>query len=184
MKTPFSFLALILLCLFAQNSLAGTSPADSTKRIPRFSKSEIGKSGAYAYFPNPNPEIDVTYSEDSSQVYTYEERIGEHNFALIHVKISIPLEDSLTEIQTLLSYLDFLKEQFSVTQSAGYGMGHTLEDSPETQGLIDYWEDADGLQYAIKAWVNKNYITVFLIYGQDEYPIYNVQQMYFNGIRY
>jgi hypothetical protein len=152
--------------------------------VPRFYKSKIGKSTCSAYFPVENPQFDITYSEDKSVVTTWDSLIGTHSFAMIHVQLSEPFTDSLERQNVLVSYLDFLKTNFNVTGSAGYGFGHTLSSDPQTQGLIDFWQDDEGTEYSVKAWVNANFITIYFVYGKGEYEYYTVKDLFFNGLRY
>ena len=89
--------------------------------VPRFAKYELG-GGMKAYFPS-KPEVERTLSEDSSDVYTSEVAWKEFFFSTIAVKFSEPFADE--DLEPLAeSYLDFLKGQFGVTESAGYGQGH------------------------------------------------------------
>ncbi len=152
--------------------------------VPRFTKSKIGNSDCYAYFPTQNPIINVSYSEDSSAIYTYEEYIGNHTFSLIQVDFSEAINDSLEQQTILISYLEYLKQQFDIAQYAGYGYGHSLESNPKTHGVIDYWEDSNKTQFAVKAWANSKHITVFFIFGKEEYPYLTVSDLFFDGIRY
>lgn len=153
---------------------------------PRLSKMPIGNSGCSAYFPSGMPAFEASKSEDSSDVYTSEMEVGEYRFGCIAVKFAAPFTDSSPEEMEdlLVSYLDFLKEQFGVTSSVGYGKGHLQDGHPEVRGVIDYWEDADKTQFAVKGWVNQQYLGIMFIYGATEYPIFNVQQLYLDGFRF
>jgi hypothetical protein len=149
--------------------------------VPRFSKVELG-AGMQAYFPS-KPEVERTLSQDSSDVYTGEVAWKEFFFSTIAVKFSAPFADE--ELEPLAeSYLDFLKGQFGVTGSAGYGRGHTLESNPKAKGIIDYWEDGEKNQYSVKVWIDPNYMGVMVIYGPKEFPNFNVAQLFLNGFRF
>jgi hypothetical protein len=149
--------------------------------VPRFSKVELG-AGMKAYFPS-KPEVERTLSADSSHVYTCEVAWKEFFFSTIAVKFSQSLTDEDLELLAE-SYLDFLKGQFGVTGSAGYGRGHTLESNPKAKGIIDYWEDGDKNQYSVKAWVDPNCMGVMILYGPKEFPNFNVAQLFLNGFRF
>lgn len=169
----------ILIALFTLVTLAWS------QAVPRFAKYDVAETGCKVYLPADPGDFEMTMSEDKSEVYTAEVTHNDYNFAVIVVKLSEPLEDDNAVKEDLLtSYLDFLQEQFSVTGSAGYGKGHTLDSAPKAIGVIDYWEDAEGLQYAIKGWCDGNYLAVLMLYGADEYPIFNVQEMFLNGFRF
>jgi len=154
--------------------------------VPRLSKMPIGESGCSAYFPSGMPAFEASKSEDGADVYTSEMEVGEYRFGCIAVKFSEPFSDSSPEEleELLISYMDYLKEQFGITSSAGYGKGHLQEGLPDVRGVLDYWQDAEKTQFAIKGWVNQHYLGIMFVYGATEYPIFNVQQMYLDGFRF
>ncbi len=84
----------------------------------------------------------------------------------------------------LIGYMAYLHEQFGITEAVGVGKGHTLESAPGARGVIDYWKDADGVQYAVKGWVNQQALGILMVYGLTEYPHFNLQQLYLDGFRF
>lgn len=153
--------------------------------VPRLAKYTVGTTGCAVYLPSDPGEFEMSLSEDDSQIFTGESKHGDHFFAVIVVQLSEPIGDAEEDKYDMMTaYLDFLQEQFSVTGAAGYGKGHTLESAPKAVGVIDYWEDAEGTQYAIKSWCDGNFLSVLLLYGPEDYPIYNVQDMFLNGFRF
>lgn len=175
MKKLIAILPLLFSVMFA-----------AAQDVPRFAKYSVGESGCSLYLPGDPGEFEMTYSEDGSAVYTGEVTHGDFNFAVICVqfKEDISGESDEAQVELLTGYMDFLQGQFGVTGSAGYGKGHTLEDYPDAKGVIDYWEDAEGLQYAVKGWVDDHFIAVLLLYGEKEYPYFNAQQMFLDGFRF
>jgi hypothetical protein len=153
--------------------------------VPRFAKYDIGETGCKVYLPSDPGDFEKSLSEDNSEVYTGESEHEGFKFAVILVKFSEPIGNE-TEVKNdmMTSYLDFLQTQFGVTESTGYGLGHTLESAPDAVGVIDYWVDSDGIEYAIKSWCDGDYLAVLLLYGVGEYPIFNVQQMFLDGFRF
>ncbi len=153
-------------------------------QVPRFEKHQVGTTGVSLYCP-ATPEFDLSYSEDSSAVYTTDMEVDSFYFSAIVVEFSAAIGDDKTANEELLiTYLDFLQNQFAITGNAGYGKGHTLEQYPDVVGVIDYWQDADSTQYSITGWINSKYLVVLLIYGPSTYPIYNVAELYFKGVRF
>lgn len=163
-----------------------TAQTTSTVKVPRLSKMAIGQSGCAAYFPEGMPEFELSKSEDGSDVYTSEVEVDGFLFGCIAVKFGETFTDSSPEDMEalLISYMEFLQGNFGVTASAGVGKGHTLESAPDARGVIDYWEDAAGVQYAVKGWVNQQALGIMVIYGPKEYPHFNLQQMYLDGFRF
>ncbi|MBK8558079.1 MAG: hypothetical protein IPL65_21095 [Lewinellaceae bacterium] len=153
---------------------------------PRFVKTAVGETGCFAYLPQDMPEFEMNPSEDGAEVYTAEVTVGDFAYSCIGVKFSEPFSDSSPDdMEALLeSYLDFLKDAFEIEGSAGYGHGHTLEAYPDARGLLDYWRDADGLEYSIMGWANQSNLGVLIIYGKTEYPSVSAANMYLNGWRF
>jgi hypothetical protein len=173
MKLPL-LLALLSLATIARS-----------QDIPQFAKYQVAGTGCHVYLPGDPGEFELSLSEDSSEIYIGEVSHNDFFFAVIAVKFSEPLgTDKLVNEDLTMSYLDFLQEQFGVVAAAGYGTGHTLESAPAAIGVIDYWEDVDGLQYAVKAWCDGNYLAVLLLYGPDQYPHFGAQEMFLNGFRF
>lgn len=155
---------------------------------PRFNKTAIRNSGCFAYLPKGITEtkFDLTYSPDSSVVYSAEIESGGFKYGVILVKLNSTSESSSKEEKEhlLISYLDFLKVNFEVQKSAGYGKGHTLSSEPEALGVIDYWEDKDGFKWAVKGWASNDKIAVMLVSGKQDYPDVNVLNLFLDGIRF
>jgi hypothetical protein len=177
---------LAILFLFFSIPLFSIAQSNNGTQLPRLTKMPIGQSGCSAYFPKGMPEFELSKSEDGSDVYTSEAEVEGFYFACITVKFLEPFSDAAPqELENLLiSYLDFLQSQFSVTEAAGAGKGNTLESSPNARGVIDYWQDAEDTHYVVKGWVNPRALGIMLIYGLTDYPHYNLQQMYLDGFRF
>lgn len=176
-------LIFLILPLFLVGTLRAQS-ADFTP--PRLVKTAIGASGCHAYLPD-DAEIafDVSYSPDSSVVYTGDFASGDFHYAVIVVKLNNMVLETLEEKQAMLtSYLDFLQSEFSITESAGYGMGHTLTAYPDATGVLDYWEDADLDEWTVKAWADGSTMAVMAVYGATDYPSYSALEVYLNGFRF
>ncbi len=156
--------------------------------VPRLSKFSVAQTGCSVYFPGDPGAFERSLSQDSSEVYTGEVEHGDFFFALILVNFTDATAEGFKTKEdkelVMENYLDFLQEQFGITEAAGYGRGHTLESAPDAAGVIDYWEDAEKTQYAVKSWCNGRFLSVLLLYGAKEYPHFNVQQMFLNGFRF
>ena len=152
----------------------------------RFSKYAIGNSGCKAYFPQNPGKPDVSYSPDSAKIYTIDVENtawGKYNFGLIIADLPhVDLKDN--EEMMLMSYLDFLKTQFSIVEAAGYGKGHSLPSHPTARGVLDYWKDKTGDDWVVKGWVAEQTLVVMFIYGKPAFTNTNIQELYFNGFRF
>lgn len=158
--------------------------AEDKEPVPRFERVDLGTTGLSAYMPRGFPPFDVTTSQDGSTVHSGELRLGGFTFACIALRLKEPLGADDDREGMLVSYLDFLKTTFGVTQSAGYGRGHTVDSEPLARGVIDYWDDADKVHYAVKGWVTLTHLAVLMVYGPGDYPYLTAQQAYLDGIRF
>ena len=163
-----------------------SAQSEETVKVPRLSKMDIGQSGCAAYFPEGMPDFELSKSEDGADVYTSDMEVDGFRFACITVKFTEPFTDSEPDEleELLIGYLEYLQTQFEITSSAGVGLGHTLESAPDARGVLDYWEDGEGTQYAVKGWINQKAIGIMISYGPGEYPHFNLQQMYLDSFRF
>ncbi|QEC66272.1 hypothetical protein FRZ67_02720 [Panacibacter ginsenosidivorans] len=131
-------------------------------------KYDIGNSGCKAYFFCDPGNAVKSYSEDSSAIYTMECNADNIHYGLICVQYN----DAVLPVQDpeglMLQYLDYLKQQFNITESAGYGKGHTMRSNEKATGVIDYWKDKDGAEWKIKSWTDGNFIGFMYVYKDGE----------------
>ena len=153
-------------------------------QTPRFVKYPVLESEALIYMP-AEPTFDKSYSEDSSEVYTCQVDFGNAQYGAIIVKIKEALgSDTIAWEELLLSYMEFLSSSaFMLTNVMEPGYGHTLESHPAARGILMYGEDTDKKQYAIKGWVDENFIAVLYVSSMEEMN-YNFQNLYLNGFRF
>lgn len=158
--------------------------AQTTKQVPRLEKTPIENSGCFAYLPKSVKPIEFqkSKSEDGADIYTAEVKNGDHVFSIIFVNLGFTIDNKPQQEELLISYMDHLKESFEIVESAGYGKGHTLKNFPKAVGVLDYWEDEQGEKYVVKSWQNDTYLAVMMLSGAKEYPYFNVQEMFLNGI--
>jgi len=169
-RYPVLFIILFLLPLFmaAQES---------------FRKYPIGESGCSAYFPVDPGQADLSFSPDSSRVYTLECSDSEgRTFSIIVIGLSLDLGSDDIE-PMLTSYLDYLQEQFQVTGAAGYGTGHSLSTHPGSRGVIDYWStEEDDIEVA--AYGINNTLAVMMVFSGKGKETGTLGQVFFNGFRF
>lgn len=152
-----TLLLLLLACL-------GTSFTQSLKKYA------IGASGCQAYFYCDPGTFEMTYSEDSSKVYSAECTNDGTGYGVVCVKLSEALTDLTAAEDLLVTYLDYLKTNFKITSSAGYGKGHRLKDREDTRGIIDYWTDKEKDNWKIKGWTDGKFIAVLYAYNKKDIP--------------
>jgi len=122
-------------------------------------------------------------SQDSSLVFESECNKDGLNYGVIGIKLRGAIGDLDQAQETLIRYLDYLKTNFKITKSAGYGKGHRLNNNENTRGIIDYWEDNDKNNWKVKGWTNGKYIAVLYGYSAKELPE-SILNVYLDGFRF
>ncbi len=175
---------LILLPLLV--CLTFSLKAQDKPKVPHMVKRTIDNTPCTAFFPDDeDPNFELSYSPDSSKVYTGEVLSGNHHFSVILIEFNdMELQNKEEKETILVNYLDYLQETFNIENAAGYGKGHTMESDSEAVGVIDYWQDVDSDLWVVKAWANKNYLAVMMLYGPEEYPYFNLQQLFLDSFRF
>jgi hypothetical protein len=166
-----AFMACILLAL-------SSTQAQSLKKYP------IGNSGCSVYMYCDPGEFEISYSQDSATIFSSECEKKPLNYSVICVKLREPVAAGDDAEGLLISYLDYLKTAFHIKSSAGYGKGHTLEKKPEARGVIDYWNDADGVAWKVKGWTDGKFIAVLAVYGKGKVDITPKEDLFLNGFRF
>ncbi len=161
-------------------------PTPTTPKAPRFSKTAIGACGCSIYAPPFLVVAESTRSEDRSEVWTAETQVDGWVYGVIAVKFETPFTGAApADLEGLLvGYLDFLKGQLGIVAGAGVGRGHSHSENAKALGVIDYWTDKDGDQWAVKGWIDEGRLAVLFIAGKGEYPWLNAQQLYLDGFRF
>ncbi len=159
----------------------------AAQTAPRFVKTPIGNSGCSLYLPGKADPVDISYSPDSSVVYTIESldsTTGKYfHFGAILVELN-GVDLAGTEEEMLVNYMDYLQGAFEIEEAAGYGKGHTLSTHPSAKGILDYWTDIDEDEWTVKGWAAESTLFVMFVYGPEVYPNYNIVETFFNGARF
>lgn len=152
--------------------------------VPRFMKYSVLETGCSYYLPD-SIDFELALSEDGAKVITGEVLFGDYYFSTITVEFVEGTILSEEDKSILLeSYLEYLMTSYDITESAGFGRGHTLDSAPSAIGIIDYWVDSEGTQFAVKGWCNETHLAVLCIYGSEAYPHFNAQQIFLDGFRF
>jgi hypothetical protein len=145
-------------------------------------KYAISNTGCAAYFYCNPGTFELSYSDDSSKVYTAECENAEVSYGVIGVELKEPNNNMAASEDLLISYLDYLKTAFKITSSAGYGKGHRLKNREDTRGVIDYWTDEEKNNWKIKGWTDGKFIAVMYAYSKKELPDSRVN-LFLDGFR-
>ena len=153
---------------------------------PSFRKYPVESTGCFLYLLSPPGEWTIEKSEDGSNVYTHSQEVGNFSYEIIAVKFAVPLSGVPRDEQEalLISYLDFLKSQFGVTETIGYGKGQLLPGDETAIGVLDFWKGSNGSQTKLKGWINENYLAVLLVSGNSDPSDNAYTDLYLNGFRF
>ena len=148
-------------------------------------KYDIGTTGCKLYMLCDPGKFDLSYSQDSSKVYTAECKANDAlNYGVICVELKEALPANGESEDMLISYMDYLKTGFNISSSAGYGKGHTMKNYEEAIGVMDYWKDKDNNEWKVKGWTDGKFISVLYVYSNgklDETPKVN---LFLDGFRF
>lgn len=151
-----------------------------------FSKYPIESTGCSVYLPAVPPAWSVSFSEDSSAVYTNSVEYKDFIFDVIMVNFKVPFTGESHEVleELLISYLDFLKEAYETDNSSGYGLGQVLPGNDDVLGVLDFWESADGTQSKVKGWITDTHLAVLVVYGKSDPSDLALTDVFLNGFRF
>ena len=170
----FQFLALLL---FSSTFLLA--------QVPRFAKHPVMQTGAALYIPG-TPTWDVSFSEDSSKIYTTTVEVGGNTYGAIVVQFaeSIVFANNDEKNSLLTSYMTFLNSSaFQLTETIDFGLGHRLESNPDAIGVIQFGQTAEGVEYDTKGWIDGKFLAVLFIAHKEELN-YNYRELFFEGFRF
>ena len=147
-------------------------------------KYAIGTSGCSVYMLCDPGQFQMTFSEDSSAVFTGECKPDSVTYGIICVKLkeTIPAGDDAEDL--LISYLDYLKTAFKIKSSSGYGKGQTLNSKADARGVLDFWNDEVGNEWKVKGWTDGKVISILYVIekSKSEYPAKH--DVFLNGFRF
>ncbi|TND10405.1 MAG: hypothetical protein FD123_47 [Bacteroidetes bacterium] len=164
--------------------LSAQTTADAPR--PNMSRQEIGKTGYSAMMPDGMPMNGPVITPDSSQRFTGTKDVGGgFTFGFIAVKFQEFDNSTPDELEDLLvTYLDSVQKSWNIVKTNGYGGGKTLASDSKARGVIDYWSDKDGKEYALKGWANKTGLCVLYIQGPNIYPHTTIADSFFDQFRF
>lgn len=159
------------------------SKANSQNAIS-FVTYSIGESKCKVSLPAEPGPATMEYSPDSSKVYTIEALDSTTGSYYHFGALVIELKEITSDKELLESYLDYLKEAFSIESSSGYQSAPALVSHPSAEGVSDTWKDKDGDTWKIMAWTSSSYMIIQFEYGPDVYPVTNTLNSFFGSVKF
>jgi len=108
--------------------------------------------------------------------------VSDVTYGIICVKLLNTVADLQMAEDLLIAYMDFLKQSFEITSTAGYGKGHRLNNNESTRGIIDYWKDKENNNWKVKGWTDGKHIGVLYAYTNKALPEQKVN-VFLDGFR-
>lgn len=129
-------------------------------------------------------QFEISYSSDSSIVYTSECLNDTLHYGVICIKLKEPVVKIDEAEDLMISYFDYLKTAFEIKSSAGYGKGHTLSGNPAAHGIIDYWQDKNGADWKLKGWTDGKFMAVLYVYANGKMNEPPKVNLFLDGFRF
>ena len=169
-------LAKIFLLLMVFSAIQGYAQNQLTRYL-------VGNSGCSAgFYAQPDPP-NVSFSSDSSRMYTMQSTDAEGiTCSLVTIKLAQKLEGD--DIDAMLTgYMDFLKVQFRVNHSGGYSKGQILATHPKAQGMSDNWSN-DKSEISVMGYSDGHFIGILLIFADKGKNMTAKKAEFFKGFRF
>jgi len=166
----------LLLVLFSLTSFITANPQEPVKIT-------ISTTGCTVKVYCFTGRFDSYVLEDSSTVYAHDCIKDGVAYGIYCVKLKQPINDLTAAEDTIISYLDFLKIDYSIKKSKGYDKDHHLNNDYKTIGVFDTWEDENRNKWKIKAWTNGNFICVLHVHSAKELPE-KITAIFLEGLRF
>lgn len=149
-----------LVCCFAAIYTSLIAQNEEYKSYP------IHETGYSALFPLDPGMADVSLSNSELVVYTMEVSDIEKRYGLQLVMLEDNFVNSEKETleELLMSYMQLLKLSYDVTSGIGYIKGQIHPENTKASGILDFWEDERGAQWAVKGWVDSHALVVMYVY--------------------
>lgn len=139
-------------------------------QIPQFKYYPVNETGYAALFPTNPGKAEVSLSDNELKLYSSEVEFNRERYGLIMVLLEdhFVKSDKETLESLLISYMEFLKLSNDISSSIGYEKQQTLPTNPLATGILDFWEDEQGAQWAVKGWVTNDALAVLYVHSTKE----------------
>jgi hypothetical protein len=109
------------------------------------------------------PFVHQSYNALGDEYFTGQSLDGPATYGFVSCRLSQPLSDLIVAEQRLFLFMESLHEHYGIENTTG--LDHGIEDDryPESVGMSEYWQDADGLDWKVAAWTDGTLITVLYV---------------------
>lgn len=129
----------------------------------------INHTGYFALFPADPGKAEVSISDNELEVFSSEMEYSDMRFGVILVLLEDKFiySDRETLESLLISYMEFQKLSYDITSSIGYIKGQAHPAKPSATGVLDFWEDERGAQWAVKGWIANDALAFVYVNSRD-----------------
>jgi hypothetical protein len=137
-----------------------------TAQTPQFKNYSINNTGYSALFPINPGKADVTLNNSELEEYMMEVSSDgkRYGLQLVLLEKNFLNSDKETLESLLVSYMQLLKLSYDVTSGIGYIREQKHSSNADANGILDFWEDERGAQWAVKGWVDNTALVVLYVY--------------------
>ncbi|QGW28935.1 hypothetical protein [Phnomibacter ginsenosidimutans] len=173
----FLFLSIALTCTHSLEAQA----------VVAMKKYAISNSGCQVSLPAAPEPSEWQYDVDSNKVYSTQTKLivgqQECHYAVHILQIRAGAEtDDLYD--RLAQYLDYIKSQQNIIESAGYTKGNNLLKAKFSSSLSDKWTDHSGQEFSVMGWAKGRTMAVLFVFCQDGIPIQAGANAFLNSFQF
>ncbi len=152
-----------LICCFVA---VFTSISAQTIQLKNYS---INNTGYSALFPADPGKADFSMNNSELEEYMMEVSSNGKRYGLQLVLLGKNFlnSDKETLESLLVSYMQLLKLSYDVTSGIGYIREQKHPSNSDANGILDFWEDERGGQWAVKGWVDRNALAVLYVHTRS-----------------
>lgn len=156
------------LLLWIATSLLFNRPA-----APRtFQRQYIGHTGCSVCVLSDSDSFESTWTPSHDTMYINEMKDGSAVYGVIAIDLFEPT-DNLDHAEGILGqFMNSLHSTFDIEHHTGLINGYTQTAHRQVRGIVDYWQDTDGIDWKVKGWTNGQVVSLLYVKNINEVPVH------------
>jgi hypothetical protein len=148
-----------------------------------FKKYSIANSGCTILLPEHAGDFSTSFTIARDLMHFNETVQGNVTYGSVTIQLMKPA-DTLAEAEKMLAqFMYTLQASNDIDINTGITLGFTQSYNALARGIVDYWQDADGIDWKTKGWTNGRVISVLYIRNINQLPVAK-QEMYLDSFRF
>ena len=148
-----------------------------------FKKYSIGHTGCTLLLPQNSGKFSTSFTNAKDMMHFKELTRGEVTYGSVVIQLLEPLDVMAEAEKKLALFMNTLQASYDVECNTGLSLGFTQKQNPLARGIVDYWQDSDGVDFKVKGWTNGRFIAVLYIRNISEVPVAK-QEMYLDSLQF